>query len=482
MNKLVSNYIYNGMYKLLLILIPLITTPYLTRVLGSNALGIDSYVLSIITLVELFGALGINLYSNREIAYKRDDKEELTNLYYEIQTIRFSLGIIVIACYIFLVSRTQYRTYFLIQTLAIVGYFIDVTWLFVGCEEMKLPVIRNIIIKILQTILIFCLIKSRNDLNIYIWISAICNFVSSICMYPYVHKWIGKYNRKALKIKRHFKPVLALFLPQAASSIYVQFDRTMIGLLSSNISYVSIYDKAESLVKVPLQFVSATTTVMIPRISNEFAKGKMENISKLLKEELRFVLLFIIPMMAGMIVISDRLVLWYLGEQYIESGMVIKMLTPTLLTIGMGELFGSQILVSVNETRGMTVAFVTGAIANVIFNAMLIPKYNAAGAAVATTVAETLVIIVQCHYAKKYIGKIHIFEFFLRKLIAAEVMFIAIFKLSALNSSNWIMLVQVFVGAIIYFLCLAVCRDKELLDGWGILKNYYYNKMKNKNI
>lgn len=478
MNKLINNYLYNGVYKLLLILIPLITTPYLTRTLGSTALGIDSYVISIITLVELFGALGINLYSNREIAYKRDNKEELTNIYYEIQTIRFSLGLIVIIVYLFITSKTQYHTYFMIQTFAIIGYFIDVTWLFVGCEEMKLPVLRNIIIKILQTILIFSLIKSDKDLNLYICINAAGTFISSICMYPRVNKWIGKYNRKKLNIKRHLKPILALFLPQAASSIYVQFDRTMIGFLSADISYVSIYDKAESLVKVPLQFVSATTTVMLPRVSNEFANKKMQNIAALLKEEIRFVLLFVIPLMVGMIVISDRLALWYLGDQYIESGMVMKMLTPTIITIGMGEIFGSQLLVSVNETKGMTVAFGTGAFANIIFNAVLIPLYNASGAAIATTVAETLVIVIQCRYAQKYIGKISLFHFFPKKVFAASIMFILIVPLKVLSDTIWMMLIQILSGIVIYFTCLLLLKDKEMLDGLEILKNTIIKRKK----
>jgi O-antigen/teichoic acid export membrane protein len=347
----------------------------------------------------------------------------------------------------------------------------DVTWLFVGCEEMKLPVARNITIKLLQTILIFCLVKSSSDLSRYIWINALCNFVSSICMYPQVHKWVGRYSIKNLNIKRHIKPILALFLPQAASSIYVQFDRTMIGLLSSDISYVSIYDKAESIVKVPLQFVSATTTVMLPRVSNEFANKRTDKIAMMLKEELRFVLLFAIPMMVGLAVISDQLVLWYLGAQYAESGMVIKMLTPTIMAIGMGEIVGSQLLISVDETRGMTVAFGTGAIVNVVFNAMLIPVWNAVGAAIATTFAEILVIIVQCHYAKKYVGKISVYEYLPKKIIAVLVMFIAIVGLKKICDTAWMMPIQIVIGALVYFICLLICKDQEVLDGFAIIKN-----------
>ena len=283
MGKLLKNFFYNGTYNLLLVIIPVITMPYLTRTMGKTALGIDGYVVSIVSLVKLFGALGINLYSNREIAYHRDDKEKLTKTYYEIQKIRWSLCIIVVALYLLVASRTEYKVYFLIQTFTIIGYFIDITWVYVGREDMKLPVIRNVIVKLVQTALIFILIKSPDDLALYVWISAVGTFLSAVCMYTQVGKLVGKYNPKELEIRKHIKPILALFLPQAASSIYVQFDRTMIGMLSEDIGYVSIYDYAENLVKLPIYFISALSLAMAPRVSNEFAKNNMESSGKLLK-------------------------------------------------------------------------------------------------------------------------------------------------------------------------------------------------------
>ncbi len=471
MGKLIKNYIYNGSYKLLIIIIPLITTPYLTRILGKDALGIDAYVLSVVALVELFGALGINLYSNREVAYCRDDKKKLSLVYHEIQSIRIFLCVVVVAAYALIAVHTKYKIFYLIHLLTIIGYFIDITWFFVGCEDMKSPVIRNVIVKVLQTLLVFLVIRSPSDLKKYIFITAICNFISAVCMYTQISKLVEKVSFRELNIKRHIKPILLLFLPQAASSLYVQFDRTMIGLLSEDVSYVSIYDKAEMIVKVPLQLATATSPVFIPRISNEFINGRFDNIKKIVNEEIRFIFLFMIPMMAGMLAIANNLVVWYLGKQYTESVSVMMILTPTILTIGMGEILGSQLMVSMNITKGMTIAFSVGAIANIILNYFMIPVANADGAAIATVFAELIVIVIQWIYTKKYINTKKIFASFVKKIIAAIIMYLIIEGLERIiNLGYFIFVIQVVIGVIVYFLILYILKDKEMMDGIRILK------------
>lgn len=463
MDKILKNFIYNGTYKLLLIIIPIITTPYLTRVLGKNQLGIDSYVLSIVTLVELFGAFGINLYSNREIAYCRDNKKELSKIFYEIQYIRIFLCIVITSIYIIVSLRTRYHIVFLIQSFSLIGYFLDVTWLFVGCEDMKLPVIRNTIVKIIQTVLIFSFINDKNDLLKYVWINAICVFVSALCVYPQVPKYIEKVKYSELCFKKHFKPILLLFLPQAASSLYVQFDRTMIGWLSDDISYVSIYDKAESLVKVPLQFISATSQVMIPRVANEFVKGNIDYIKKIIGNEIKIVLLLVFPMAAGIIAISNYFVVWYLGTQYTASITVVKLLTPTIITIGIGEILGSQILISFNKTKEMTIAFSTGAIINIILNSILIPIYNANGAAIATIIAELIVVVIQWYYTRIYVNTRELINCSIIKIIASLIMLFVILQFDNFFGGIISMILKIIAGICIYGFILWIFKDHELI-------------------
>ena len=178
-----------------------------------------------------------------------------------------------------------------------------------------------------------------------------------------------------------------------------------------------------------------------------------------------------IPMMAGMLAIANNLVVWYLGKQYTESVSVMMILTPTILTIGMGEILGSQLMVSMNITKGMTIAFSVGAIANIILNYFMIPVANADGAAIATVFAELIVIVIQWIYTKKYINTKKIFASFVKKIIAAIIMYLIIEGLERIiNLGYFIFVIQVVIGVIVYFLILYILKDKEMMDGIRILK------------
>lgn len=476
MNKVVKNFIYNGIYKVLFILLPVVLTPYLTRTLGSTKLGIDSYVVSIVTIVQLFGTLGLNMYSGREISKRRDDKYELTKLYYEIQTIRWNLAIIVSLLYVCFAMFHEYRVFFLIQTATLVSYCIDVTWLFNGLEEMKLPVLRNIFIRIAQAVCIFVFIKDENDLIKYVLIIAISNTLSAICMYTQVGKWVGKYDKSVLELKRHIKPVVALFLPQVAVSLYTQFDRTMIGMLADDISYVSIYDKAENIVKLPLNFTSAATTAMLPRIAYEYSKGNIKRVSQYLKTEMKYILLFLIPCVAGMFVVSDAFTVVYLGKDYYGSADVMKILSPMLLLFGLAEVFGSQLLVAINEVKGLTLAYGLGALSNIVFNAILIPVLNAQGAAIGTLIAQLIVVVIQLYYARTYIGKIDIVGNISKKFVAAAAMFIVIWYMGNDDCSLSKMMIQVGVGVLVYVAGLMIVRDDEFIQVRRYIRKKLFRK------
>ena len=470
MGKVIKNFFYNGSYNLLMVLIPLILTPYLTRTLGSEMLGIDAYVISVVNIVKLCGLLGMNIYSNREIAYRRDDRKELSQAFAELWRIRIMLGVIVVAGYIVISTQVKYAEIFLIQGFAVSSAFIDITWLFSGNEDMKGPVMRNITIKIIQTILIFVCVKQPSDLGIYVWISAVSFFISSLCMYPYLRRYVDPVRGEKLNYKRHFKPILALFLPQAASMIYTQFDKTMIGWLAEDISYASIYDKAENLVRLPIYFVSAMSTAMLPRVANEYSKGHMKEIRGMLGKEMRYLFLGLLPMLVGMACIANVLVPAYLGEEYMGSILVLRVLSPVVFFVGLGEIVANQFMISVNETTGLTISYTAGAVCNVIANAILIPKFNAAGAAIGTIIAEGIALLIQYMYARKKIGSFGAIDALPKKLFAAFAMGAIILYMGTLAQTLWMMLVQIAAGAIIYFVILLALRDGELLEGMGMVK------------
>ncbi|MCC8102425.1 MAG: flippase [Clostridiales bacterium] len=463
MNRLTKNYIYNSVYQLLAVLIPLLTTPYLTRTLGTTSLGIDSYVLSVVQLAEVLGTLGTNTYANREIAYVRDDREKLTKTFLEIFLLRLALCAGVVLIYVGVALRSEYRTVFLIQTVTLICYFFDISWLFIGMEEMKPVVVRNICVKLLVTACIFLLIREPEDLLLYVTITASGQLLGDLLMAWQGRRYLDIRGIGRLNVQRHIRPVLLLFLPQAASSLYVLFDKTMLGLLSAQIDSVSLYDKAESLVKTPLVFATAMTAVLMPRIANEFAAGRREKIKELVQGSVNFMILFFLPISFGMAVIAERFVPWYLGEAYRASITVVHILSPAILAIALSNVSGTQFLVATKETRFLTISYVAGALFNLAGNFLLIPVFNERGAAVTTVCAEWLVTLIQFYAVQKRLGPLHLWENNWKKLVAALAMLLLVVPMNRMADSVWVVLLQIVAGGILYFLLLLLLRDRFLM-------------------
>ncbi|MCD8346663.1 MAG: flippase [Lachnospiraceae bacterium] len=464
MNRLTKNYIYNSAYQLLAVLIPLLTTPYLTRTLGTTSLGIDSYVLSVVQLAEVLGTLGTNTYANREIAYVRDDREKLTKTFLEIFLLRFALCVIVVFVYAGVALRSAYRTVFLIQTVTLVCYFFDISWLFIGMEEMKPVVIRNTCVKLLVTACIFLFIREPDDLLLYVTITASGQLLGDLLMAWQGRRYLKIRGIGKLDIRRHIRPVLLLFLPQAASSLYVLFDKTMLGLLSEQIDSVSLYDKAESLVKTPLVFATAMTAVLMPRIANEFAAGHKEKIKELVQGSVNFMLLFFLPIAFGMAVIAEKFVPWYLGDAYQASIAVVHILSPVIPAIALSNVSGTQFLVATKETKPLTVSYMAGAFFNLIGNFILIPIYNEKGAAVTTLCAEWLVTLIQFYAVQERLGSLHLFKNNWKKLAAALAMLLLIVPMNRITDSVWLVLFQIGLGGIFYFVLLLLFREESVIE------------------
>ena len=210
-----KNYIYNLLYQILVLILPLITTPYISRVLGAENIGIYSYTISIATYFVLFGSLGIALYGQREIAYNQKNKKKYSVIFREIVILRIiPMSISVLIFYFIFVNGNQYQIYYKILTLEIIGNCIDISWFFQGLEEFKKTVTRNIIIKLISVLCIFIFIKNQNDLYLYFLIYVFSTLIGNGSLWLYLPKFLGKVELKELNIFRHLKPTISLFIPQ----------------------------------------------------------------------------------------------------------------------------------------------------------------------------------------------------------------------------------------------------------------------------
>ncbi|MCI8580461.1 MAG: flippase [Dorea sp.] len=472
MNKLTKNYIYNSLYQVMLIIIPLITTPYLTRTLGKTFLGIDSYVLSIVQLTNVIGALGTNTYAYREIAYVRDDKNKLISTFWELVIIRIVLCTVSCLVYVCIALRSEYRTIFGIQTITIISYFFDVSWFFIGMEEMKPVVIRNVCVKAVATACIFLLVREPEDIYIYVVIYALSQALGTLLIFIQLRSLITIKRLGSIHITRHLKSVILLFLPQAASALYVQFDKTMLGILSSDISSVSIYDKGQVITKTPILFAFALSAVLMPRMANEISSGHMERVKQLVTKALDWMLLFSIPIAVGMFLIARVIVPWYLGSEYLESVFVVQILSPIIVAISTSNVTGAQFLTAADSTKYLTISYTVSAVLNLIGNFFLIPVWNEKGAAFTTLLAESLVVCIQLYAVRKLLGKLYLLKRISKKLIAAAVMGIVVFMMQDIGNTIEVVILQIITGAVIYFFVLLLLKDDSIWEFVNIGKEY----------
>ena len=285
-----KNYIYNLIYQVLILILPLVTTPYLSRVLGAENIGIYSFTLSISTYFILFGSLGIALYAQREIAYFQDDKTKRSKIFFEILVLRFiTLGIALLTFYLTFCIKGEYKVYYRILILELLANTIDISWFFQGLEEFKKTVSRNIVVKVISVICIFIFIKNENNLLQYFIIYVLSILIGNITLWFYLPKFVNKVSFRDIKPLKHLKATLSLFIPQIAMQIYTVLDRTMIGTIVLNKKEVGYYEQAQKIIKLLLTIATSLGTVMIPRMANTYANGDEVKLKDYIFKSFRFV-------------------------------------------------------------------------------------------------------------------------------------------------------------------------------------------------
>lgn len=477
--KILINYLYSSCYQIFLIIVPLITAPYMARVLLPSGIGINSYVSTVIQMFTLFGLLGLNNYSSREIAYVRDDKKKLSKTFHELFVLRVIFCILTTISYIVFAQFSEYRYYFYVQILTIIATFEDLAWFYVGLEEFKVTVTRNFAIKILNVATIFIFVKNPGDLYLYMGLTAFWSFVGNILLYKGLKKRIDKVDRHTLEIKKHLMPTIKLFLPQVASMIYLQVDKLMIKGLTDQVEGVGFYEQAERIVKMPIALITAFSSVMMPRISNIFKNNKLDEVKKYLMNSFQFSLFFAIPMMFGIAAISSTMIPWFLGKGYEDVIPIMTCLCPIVLFISLSGVTGSQYLTATNNTKALTISYVVAAILNIIVNYFCIIRFGFVGAAFGTIVAEGLVFFIQLYFMKDIITIIGLIKKSYKYWIAGIIMFTTCMIIgNELSPTIITTMLQIIVGMIFYFGILFLLRDDFLLRNFNAAKARILTRLK----
>lgn len=437
--------------------------PYISRVLGPSGVGINSFTNSNTQYFILLGSIGVSMYGNRQIAYYRDNKKETSQIFWEVFIMRFITIIGALMLFnIFINFNKVYYSAYMMQSILIIAAAFDISWFFMGVENFKVTVLRNIIIKIISLICIFTFVKSKNNLIIYIAILSLSQLLGNLSLFPYLKEYITLPEIKTLKIFRHFKPSLILFVPQIATQVYLILNKTMLGTIVS-VDATGFYDNSDKIIKMVLAIVTATGTVMLPRVANTFAKGDHEKVNEYLYKSFDFVSAIAIPMMFGIAAISLKFAPIFFGSKFQQVSYLMMIESVVILLIAWSNVLGVQYLLPTGKNAQFTTSVTIGAILNIILNIPLIFIWKSEGAMVATVISEMGVTMYQLYVVRNELKLSKLFVGIWKYFVSGMLMFIVVFLLVNIWKFNMIhMFFEVILGVVIYGLGLIITKSKIL--------------------
>ena len=469
-----KNYIFNVAYQILTILTPLITAPYLSRVLQPDGIGRASFAESIVSYFSLVAVMGISSYGQREISYVQNDISKRSEVFWNAKILGFcTSGVTIIFYIVFALLQKENSTLYLILTLNLVANFFDITWFFQGMEDFAKTVTRNAIVKILQICYIFLFVKDKTDLPLYVLGLGLFTMLGNLSLWPYLPKYITKVKLSALKPFKDFKVVLSLFIPSVAIQIYTVLDKTMIGIITGSEYENGYYEQAMKISKMLLVLVTSLSTVMVPRIGHLFENNKKDEIQRYMYRGYRFVWFLGIPMCLGIIMTADNFVPWFFGAGYEKVIPLLKILSFLIPLIGINNVSGTQYLVPTKRQNIFTLTVSIGAITNFCLNLVLIYFFKSIGAAIASLAAETIIPIVQLILLRKEISPLRVIKEGVHYYIAGAIMVAVLIPISdSLSPSVLHTLIITAIGATVYFTVLLIEKDDFFISNIkSIFKN-----------
>ena len=468
--KVIKNYLYNLSYQILTIILPIITVPYVTRIFTSEDLGSYGFYYSIVSYFSLFAMLGIGIYGTKQIAAARDVSSTFWNIY-AIQLIASLLALFVYVITLVSIPKMSGMVP-IILGIVLLTKMIDISWLFTGKEDFKKITLRNTMVKVAGVISIFTFIKSSEDLYLYIFLIVIFDFLGQFVMWIPAKKFIKRPSFDTKIIKKNLHPIVLLFLPQVAISLYVVLDRTLLGLLGSY-SDVGIYEQGQKLTSILLTVVSSLGAVMLPRVANLLSERKEKEAQNMVRFSFILYNLIIFPMIFGLIAINEVFVRLFLGQNFQDVKYVLYIIVFNIMFIGWTNILGYQVLVVRNKNKEFMLSTTIPAIVSVAVNITVIPFFGYIGASITSVVVEFLVFAIQWYYSRNIINKNLLFNKDLAKIICSSlVMFGVVMLCKIMLGFDGIvgLVIYLVVGGISYLAMIFLLKTVNIREMKGMLK------------
>ena len=452
------------LYQVAMYLVPLITMPYVSRVLGARGLGVFSYTSSVMSFCIVFATMGVAIYGKREIASCLT-KEDRTNVFWSIFITESFMFIFVLVGYILynVFINTAYKTASYLQIMALIGAWLDISWLFFGVENFKLAIVRNVLIRLLSLFAIFVFIKKNTDENLYVFIITLSDIVSVVPLWLLLNKYISKLNFSNLSIRKRLLPMLKMQFTAVLTNIYVISDKIILGLYAP-ISLVGIYDNAFKLSKVAVSIITVIGIVMLPRMTHMFAQGSDKSMGYF-KKSLNLTMFVGTGCCFGIIAISPTFMPLYLGTEFNDSIIVTQILSLVLLFVAWGNVFRSQYIIPQKMDGLYIKSVMIASIINVILNLLLIPKFSIYAAAISYLITEISISVYQTYKVRNYFCIIALLLSNFVYLISAFSMMLIIFIVRSIMSEllpNILSLLMQFLFGSIFYLLFSCYLERKI--------------------
>ena len=467
MKSIRKNYFYNASFYVFSLVFPMITIPFVAKALGPEQLGVYLYSYSIVSIFALVSNLGIMNYGNKAIAAVRDKKDDLSRTFISIYLISLLMTIPALILYLafclFFVQDN--KVIFLLQSIFLLSTLFDITWFYMGMEEFKVTIRRDIVMKFFTLLAIFLFVRSQQSLVSYTLIMVVGALLSQIALWVNLLRYIRITKVKVKECTKHIKPLFLLFVPVVATSFYTTISVVLLGALANEVE-VGQYVTATRILAVPLGLITAMGAVMLPRMANIIAKDNFVKVNNYIKKSIRFVLFLSLPIMFGFLAVSSTLVTLFIGKDFAQAGTVLKIIAPVVVFAAWANVVRTQYTVPAGKNSIYIRSTILAAIISVVLNLALIPLYKSTGAAVAMLSAEFSVMFYQTYALKKHLNIGSYLNSSKPFLVKSLLMFTVVLILGFLISQPFLRIAaQVLFGVLIYGVLNLEYIDRTILNG-----------------
>ncbi|MBC2173159.1 oligosaccharide flippase family protein [Listeria booriae] len=473
-----KNYLYVLFYQFIIVVTPLFTTPYVSRVLGATNIGIDAYANSVVQIFLVFILLNVGVYGRKQIA-EAENRHALKTTFAGIYLMQCLCGLLVSSVYVVFVWMVgSYQLIFMIYGLMLLAYALDISWFFIGREQVKRIMMRNTVVRLLSIACIFLFVNDASDLWLYVLINSAALLIGQLVTWSALFADLGKIHFSFRAMKKHVAPMLLLSVIPCVSLLYTAVNKVILGNVAGA-TEVGYYNQAFKLYTICMGFVSALSTVIVPRMAMHFKKGDQAKFRQFVNFSIRYVSISTVPLTFGLIGIATTFVPLFLGAAFAPATHNVMLFAPCLFLAGVADILGLQILLITNQSKKYTLSIIIGSIVSFAANIFVVAAWGSEGTVFSFFIANLVIVALQLYFARKH----YEFRYFLK--IVAKYTFFSIIMLFAMlgikyllqgQSDILILAYQLITGVYVYLLCLFLSKDPLLFQilyrkvGWKHVK------------